>query len=327
MVYTSNSSDLCQIDFAKLAQKYLIQKTSDKVGVVGSPFDKNGILQVTHVHWDINHWMKKEPLDTHAIDVQFELIATTMSELYATCHLIDYPDHDDAIHDIIFAANHFSAIRPLPSSQYSEPVVFLSHMAHTQRQSETPYVIGYLRALGQSPILMPDNCNFEGAGDLIQTPFINIGFVGDRTHKEAYRFTQDYASTRGITLPPILLIKTPKNSIFYHGDLKFKPLDHIDPSTGKLSALILKSAFDSTDYHALAHIFQLIDVDETEAVEQLAVNCITGYSAHHQTNVALITDHTPKLKKTLESVGYHVLTVPLATKSLGGGPWCMVNEI
>lgn len=326
-VVLPSDHDLFDIDFSLIANHFKSVKTSDKVGTITSPFNKHGLFKLKSVDWKINQWMKPGPLNQSAIESQFELVYMFMSTVYSHVHIMDYPMATESLHDIIFSANHFSSIRELNWNQETvQSLLFIANMANKERQGEQPFVIDFVRSIGAAPIQLPASIKFEGNGDCVHTPFMIIGFTGDRTDPEAYASIQQSFADRQLIGKPILVIESVSGTPFYHGDLKLKPLHRIDNKTKKMIALYVPSAFTAESMVMLDHIFKLIPIDETEALN-LGINTICGYSSRFDVDMALVPEGAPQLAEQLMALNYKVFKMPVATQNLGGGPWCMINEL
>ncbi|MGC4003434.1 MAG: arginine deiminase-related protein [Pirellulales bacterium] len=192
--------------------------------------------------------------------------------------------------DLVFTAN--------AALMYRERAI-LTRFHHVERQGETPHDEAWFAAHGFTPVTLPGDASFEGAGDALFCG--DTLFAGYRIRSHA-RMHQEIGAMLGVRVIPLELT----DNYYYHVDTCFCPLD---PQT----AIYYPPAFDEYARAALAaHIPNLIVVEKDEAREFACNAVVVGRTVVTNTGC-------PRLHAALAAHGFTPIATPLSEFVKAGG--------
>jgi N-dimethylarginine dimethylaminohydrolase len=239
------------------------------------------------IEYEINPWMDRNvPSDDVRSRQQWHALHDLLVSLGVDVRLMN---PIKGLPDLVFTAN---------AGLIWHDKVFLAAFRHAARQGETPINDQWFQSAGFETITLPQNLNFEGAGDAL--------FCGDTLYA-GYLVRSDAPAMQwlgkemGCRVIPLQLVDTH----YYHLDTCFCPLD---PET----ALYFPKAFDEYANRALAQIPRLIAVDPTEATRFACNAVVVGH------NVVMNTG-CPKLEADLIKNGFTPHSTPLDEFLKAGG--------
>jgi N-dimethylarginine dimethylaminohydrolase len=201
------------------------------------------------IEYEINPWMNRARQADHPTAVeQWQALHGHIEAAGAKVSLVEPVK---GLPDLVFTAN---------AAMIFGRRAVLSHFRHSQRQGEEPHFRCNLEALGFEVLDVPEQFNFEGAGDAL--------FCGDTLYA-GYRMRSDASGHQaigkllGVRVLPVELV----DARYYHLDTCFCPLA---PDT----AIWYPLAFDHYGQRAIEeHVPNLIAVEQAEA-ERFACNAV-----------------------------------------------------
>jgi N-dimethylarginine dimethylaminohydrolase len=240
------------------------------------------------IEYEINPWMSRvRPSDRALAGKQWAALKAILEMAGATVALQPALPQ---LPDLVFTANAALIYRNQ---------AILARFHHPERQGETPHNAAWLRAAGFETIELPEEHDFEGAGDALFCG--DTLFAGYRIRSHA-RSHQLLASMLGVRVIPLELI----DGYFYHIDTCFCPLA---PGI----ALYYPGAFDDYGRSALAaHIETLIPVSEDEARSFACNAVVIGRTVVTNTGC-------PQLHDDLRAQGFEPRATPLSEFVKAGG--------
>ena len=193
------------------------------------------------VEYEINPWMNVERKVNHTVAVrQWNDLHRILAELDVRISLLDPVK---GLPDLVFTAN---------AAMIYQHQAILARFRHAQRQGEETHNEAWLSRHEFDVRTLPDEMNFEGAGDAL--------FCGD-TLFSGYRIRSDARSHQqvgemvGCRVIPLELVDT----YFYHLDTCFCPL-------APDAAIYYPAAFDDYGRRVLSDLVpNLIEVEEEDA--------------------------------------------------------------
>jgi N-dimethylarginine dimethylaminohydrolase len=175
----------------------------------------------------------------------------------------------------------------------------MARFRHPERQGEIAYDEAWLREAGFRIEHVPDDLNFEGAGDALFCG--DTLFAGYRI-RSAARGHQQIGAMLGCRVIPLELV----DPYYYHLDTCFCPL-----APGK--AIYHSPAFDSYGREALAaHVEEFIEVEESEARRFACNAVVVGRTVVTNTGC-------PRLHAQLRERGFDPRETPLDEFVKAGG--------
>jgi N-dimethylarginine dimethylaminohydrolase len=189
--------------------------------------------------------------------------------------------------DMVFTANQ--TLTGVDAAGH--PTALVSRMRHASRRREVPALVRWFRAHDwRVADDLPDDVNFEGAGDVVWHPGRRLAWAGHGFRSSA-RSHAVVAEVFGALVVSLRL----RDERFYHLDTCLCPLD-------ETRALIVREAFDPEGIALLGSVFhELIDCDYDEAVTALACNAVV------LPGNAAIVDR--RAERTIEILERHVPSV------------------
>jgi N-dimethylarginine dimethylaminohydrolase len=240
------------------------------------------------IEYEINPWMNRARQADHptAVD-QWRALHEHIEAAGAKVSLVE---PIKGLPDLVFTAN--------AAMVFGRRAV-LSHFRHSQRQGEEPHFRRNLESLGFQVLEVPEQFNFEGAGDAL--------FCGD-TLFAGYRMRSDALGHQaigkllGVRVLPVELV----DARYYHLDTCFCPL-----APGE--AIWFPPAFDHYGQRTIEeHVPTLIAVDQDEA-ERFACNAVV-IGRRVITNTGCDGLHA-----ALAGAGYEPIATPLDEFTKAGG--------
>lgn len=240
------------------------------------------------IEYEINPWMdrrqKSDPIKSRQ---QWQTLYDALLGLGVTVELIP-PVR--GLPDLVFTANAGLVFHDL---------ILSSRFRYRERQGETPHYEAWFRAHDFRVESLPEDLNFEGAGDAL--------FCG-KTLFAGYRFRSDALGHQwigerlGVAVLPLELT----DPRFYHLDTCFCPL-------AEGEAIYYPGAFDDYGRSVLqAHVPRLIEVSGDEAASFSCNAVVVG-------RTVVLNVGAPKLQRSLESAGYSVVPLQLSEFIKAGG--------
>jgi N-dimethylarginine dimethylaminohydrolase len=201
------------------------------------------------IQYEINPWMSRlRQSDRPTAQRQWDDLRRTLEEAGA---MISILSPVEGLPDMVFTAN--------AALIYCDRAV-MARFRHPERQGEVAYDEAWLREAGFRIEHVPDDLNFEGAGDALFCG--DTLFAGYRI-RSAARGHQQIGEMLGCRVIPLELV----DPYYYHLDTCFCPL-----APGQ--AIYHPPAFDRYGREALAaHVEELIEVEESEA-RRFACNAV-----------------------------------------------------
>ena len=241
------------------------------------------------IEYEINPWMRRShQSDRQKATSQWEQLRRILEgSLLLDVRIVEPAP---GLPDMVFTAN--------AGFVWKERFV-VSNFRYEVRRGEAPHFEKWFRERGFEIIRLPQQCLFEGEGDLLKCGkawFAGYHIRSDITahHKVAEIIGQEILSLE-LT-----------NNWFYHLDTCFCPL-------GEEQALFYPAAFDPYALKVLeANIPQLIEVSAEEAA-RFACNAIVAGPA------VVMNDGCPKVRGQLETLGFTVFDTPLSEFLKAGG--------
>ncbi len=240
------------------------------------------------IEYEINPWMNTQTgSDWDRARSQWQRLRQTLVELGAAVELIEPVP---GLPDLVFTANAGLVFRDL----------FLpARFRFGVRQGESPHFEAWARSRGLTIVPLPENMNFEGAGDAL--------FCGD-TLFAGYRFRSDVRSHQwvgerlGVSVLPMELV----DPRFYHLDTCFCPLA---PDL----AIYYPGAFDEYGRSVLSdRIPRLLEVSPEEAISFSCNAVVVG-------RTVILNQGAPKLAATLANLGFDVRPLEFSEFIKSGG--------
>jgi N-dimethylarginine dimethylaminohydrolase len=240
------------------------------------------------IHYEINPWMDMSRQAEHAVAVaQWHALHQNIIDAGAKISLLEPVM---GLPDLVFTAN---------AAMIYRKQALLSRFRHRQRQGEQPYNRRWFAENAFEIAEVPENFNFEGAGDAL--------FCGDTLYA-GYRMRSDAAGHQqigrmiGCRVIPVELV----DARYYHLDTCFCPL-------AEGQAIWYPPAFDEYGQRAIReHIKNLIEAEQGEA-ERFACNAVV-IGKRVITNTGC-----DKLHAALAARGYEPVATPLDEFVKAGG--------
>jgi N-dimethylarginine dimethylaminohydrolase len=240
------------------------------------------------IEYEINPWMNRARQADHPTAVeQWRALHRHIEAAGAKVSLVEPVK---GLPDLVFTAN---------AAMVLGRRAVLSHFRHSQRQGEEPHFRRNLESLGFEVLDVPEQFNFEGAGDAL--------FCGDTLYA-GYRMRSDASGHQaigkllGVRVLPVELV----DARYYHLDTCFCPL-----APGE--AIWFPPAFDHYGQRAIEeHVPTLIAVEQEEA-ERFACNAVV-IGRRVITNTGC-----DKLHAALIATGYEPIATPLDEFTKAGG--------
>lgn len=240
------------------------------------------------IEYEINPWMSRSrQSDPSIARQQWQALHDLLETLGAEIRLLK---PIPGLPDLVFTANAGLIWRDM---------VVLSRFRHPARQGETPIDDAWFRDQGFETITLPEDMDFEGAGDAL--------FVGDtlfggyliRSDASAMQWVADRIGCRVI---PLQLV----DDFYYHLDTCFCPIS-------AMQALCFPPAFDEYARTAIQqHVPELIEVVPVEA-RRFACNAVVV--GRH----VVLNTGCPQLENELRRLGFTPHATPLDEFIKAGG--------
>ncbi len=265
------------------------------------PFNQPTILMCPPdyygIEYEINPWMSRgRQSDPARSRAQWQALHSLLTSLGADVRLLSPVQ---GLPDLVFTANAGLVWRN---------TVFLSRFRHAARQGETPLDEAWFQEQGFQTESLPEEWNFEGAGDAL---FCGDTLYGGYIIRSDAPAMQWLAARIGCRVIPLQLV----DNYYYHLDTCFCPLSATE-------AIYHPAAFDEYARHALeAHIPHLIAVDPNEAARFCCNAVVIGRNV-------VVNDGCPKLEAELLQRGY----IPHSTElgefiKAGGSAKCLTLRL
>jgi N-dimethylarginine dimethylaminohydrolase len=240
------------------------------------------------IHYEINAWMDMSRKSEHAVAVsQWNSLRQIIIDAGATISLLEPVV---GLPDLVFTANAAMIFRKQ---------ALISRFRHRQRQGEEPYNRRWFAEHGFEVLEVPENFNFEGAGDALVCG--DTLYAGYRMRSDASGH-QQIGRMLGCRVIPVELI----DARYYHLDTCFCPL-----APGE--AIWYPPAFDEYGQRAIReHVTKLIEAKQAEA-ERFACNAVV-IGRRVITNTGCDNLHA-----ALEARGYEPVATPLDEFVKAGG--------
>ena len=241
------------------------------------------------IEYEINPWMSKSrQSDPQRARQQWSKLREILeNHLSVNVHLVDPIDR---LPDMVFTAN---------AGIVWQRKFIASNFRHDVRRGEVQYFIDWFRRQGFEIIRLPDDCYFEGEGDLLRCG--DVFFAG-------YHIRSDILAHQRVAeiIESEILSLELTSDWFYHLDTCFCPI-------GPGRALYYPRAFDRYARDVLeSRIADLIAV-RTDEARRFACNAIVA------DNAVTMNDGCPQVKEKLQSLGVTVYETPLDEFIKAGG--------
>ncbi len=247
------------------------------------------------IEYEINPWMSRSRQSdrSRAVSQWNRLRGILSKELGVEIYLVEA---QPGLPDMVFTAN---------AGVVWNDKFILSNFRHAVRQPESAHYEAFFRKRGFYIFRVPERYFFEGEGDLLKCGELWFGGYHIRSDMLAHQRIAEVLEQEILSLELT-------DDWFYHLDTCFCPL-----ASGQ--ALFYPPAFDSYGRTVLeANITSLIPVAPEEAA-RFACNSIVS-----DKNIVM-NEGCPKIKETLESMGFNVFTTPLDEFiKAGGSAKCLV---
>jgi N-dimethylarginine dimethylaminohydrolase len=241
------------------------------------------------IEYEINPWMSRShQSDRQKATSQWQQLRRILEESLLLDVRIVEPE--PGLPDMVFTAN--------AGFVWKERFV-VSNFRYEVRRGEAPHFEKWFRERGFEIIRLPQQCLFEGEGDLLKC---------SKTWFAGYHIRSDIIAHHKVAeiIGQEILSLELTNNWFYHLDTCFCPL-------GEEQALFYPAAFDPYALKVLeANIPRLIEVSAEEAA-RFACNAIVAGTA------VVMNDGCPKVRGQLETLGFTVFDTPLSEFLKAGG--------
>lgn len=240
------------------------------------------------IEYEINPWMKLTRRSNKARAMQqWIALRDQLAQLGAEIEVLPPLP---GLPDLVFTAN---------AALMWHDRAYVARFRHGARQGETPVNTAWFRAAGYEVRSVPQEWNFEGAGDALFCGETLYGGYSVRSDREAIEWLRDEL---GCDTVPLRLV----NSRYYHLDTCFCPLSETE-------ALYFPGAFTAEGRKELERrIPGLIAVSSREAA-RFACNAVV---VRHD---VVINSGCPELELQLAARGYRPHSLPLSEFLKSGG--------
>jgi N-dimethylarginine dimethylaminohydrolase len=264
------------------------------------PFDRPTMLMCPPdyygIEYEINPWMSRSRASDSAVArQQWQQLHDLLTSLGADVCLMQPVQ---GLPDLVFTAN---------AGLIWNETVFLSRFRHAARQGESPVDEAWFQSHGLTPRSLPDDMNFEGAGDAL---FCGETLFGGYIIRSDARALQWVAKEIGCRVIPLQLV----DPHYYHLDTCFCPLD-------ERTAIWYPAAFDDYGQRAVReHVERLIDVEAAEAA-RFACNAVVvaAAAAGSADRHVVLNSGCPQLESAVAGVGFRPHATPLDEFIKAGG--------
>lgn len=249
------------------------------------------------IEYEINPWMSRgRQSDPDESALQWLELQVLLTRLGADVRLMKPVK---GLPDLVFTAN---------AGLVWQDRVFLARFRHAARQGETELDREWFQGAGFETVELPDEWNFEGAGDAL--------FCGD-TLFAGYLIRSDVGAMQWVAAQmdcrviPLQLV----DDYYYHLDTCFCPLSQTE-------AIYFPAAFDEYAQKALAESVPTLIAVERDEAARFACNAIM-LNEH-----VVLNTGCPQLEDSLRQLGY----TPHATKldefiKAGGSAKCLTLRL
>lgn len=240
------------------------------------------------IEYEINPWMKltRRSNKTRAV-AQWTALRNTLTELGAEVEILAPVP---GLPDLVFTAN---------AALMWHDRAYVARFRYGPRQGETAVDAGWFRAAGYEARFVPEEWNFEGAGDALFCGDTLYGGYSVRSDREAI----DWLGTE-LDVPTVALRLV--NPRFYHLDTCFCPLSETE-------ALYFPGAFDAEGLRRLeATVPHLIPVAAAEAARFACNAVVVGRDV-------VLNSGCPRVVAQLAERGYRAHPLPLSEFLKSGG--------
>jgi N-dimethylarginine dimethylaminohydrolase len=250
------------------------------------------------IEYEINPWMSRSRQTdaSQAASQWLQLRDILQHRLKLDVRVIE-PEH--GLPDMVFTAN---------AGLVWKKQFVVSNFRYKVRRGEAPHFEKWFREQGYEIVHLPQQCLFEGEGDLLKCG--EAWFAG-------YHIRSDISAHHKVAeiIEQEILSLELTNDWFYHLDTCFCPL-------GEEQALFYPAAFDPYAIRVLeANIPRMIEVSPQEAA-RFACNAIVAG------NSVVMNEGCPKLRAQLETLGFKVFETPLSEfLKAGGSAKCLALTI
>ena len=249
------------------------------------------------VEYEINPWMNQDkPLDRDLAERQWDELRQTLESLPNV--EIELIEPQAGLPDLVFTAN---------AGVVKDKLFISSRFRHPERQGESPHFEHWFAEHGYQVKLLPNDLQFEGAGDMLKADGTWFGGYYFRTEPQALAVI---AEMLGEEVLPLRLI----DQHYYHLDTCFCPLDD--------SIMYYPGAFDEYATAVLREQFP----DATEVT--------TDEAAYFSCNAVVVGNHivmnkvSSRLNKIFSDRGFECHPVSLSEFiKAGGSVKCLTMRI
>jgi len=250
------------------------------------------------IAYEINPWMSKSrQSDWSQAQQQWSALRQIVEHRLSV--KVDVVEPAADLPDMVFTANAGLVWRQK---------FIAANFRHKVRRGEVLYFIEWFRRNGFEIVSLPENCFFEGEGDLLRCGEIVFAGYHIRSDILAHQRVADIIESEVLSLELT-------DEWFYHLDTCFCPL-------GSGRALYYPAAFDRYAREVLqSQVAELIAVG-TEDAKRFACNAIVTESA------VVINHGCSEAREKLQSLGFTVYETPLDEFiKAGGSAKCMALTI
>ncbi|MGQ9488727.1 MAG: dimethylarginine dimethylaminohydrolase family protein [Armatimonadota bacterium] len=192
--------------------------------------------------------------------------------------------------DMVFTANAGLVVR--------EREILLSRFRHPERRTEEPHFRRWFEEHGYIVHTMPEDCPFEGEGDILRAGERYLAGYRKRTEICAHRIASEYLDREVLSLELV-------DDRWYHLDTALFVLD-------ERTVVYYPGAFDTYARRVIEEHFDTLCVVEEEAMRFACNSVVIGQTV-------LMPEGCPLITALLERRGYKVIPIPMSEFIKSGG--------
>ena len=192
--------------------------------------------------------------------------------------------------DMVFTAN--------AGLMVGEKTVLLSRFRHAERQPEELHFRRWFEEQGYTVLTMPEDCPFEGEGDILWAGDRYLAGYRKRTEICAHRTAAEYLGKEVLSLELV-------DDRWYHLDTALFALD-------ERTVVYYPGAFDAYARRVIEEHFDTLHVVEEEAMRFACNSVVLGKTVLMPEGCLLVT-------RLLQRRGYEVIPVPMSEFIKSGG--------
>lgn len=192
--------------------------------------------------------------------------------------------------DIVFTANGGLMV--------GNSRVLLSRFRHAERRPEEPHFRRWFEKQGYTVLLMPENCAFEGEGDILPAGERWLAGYRQRTEIRSHRIVSEHLQQEVLSLELI-------EDRWYHLDTALFVLD-------EHTVVYYPGAFDAYARRVIEAHYDTLHIVQEEALRFACNSVVIG-------RTVLMPEGCPLITELLERRGYEVIPIPMTEFIKSGG--------